>query len=159
MRIPSKLPQFEKENILILVTGFQMADFHMAGNGEIRKLKSIRVPRRKYSDDEGYFASRSRTGKKRSGVVVSGAVREYPKQAILQEFLKLLEPELKTIYKKEKISSICLFSPNYAMNEVISAFPTALKNKIKFSIKGNFSHYTMTALLEKLDLKRKKLID
>ena len=157
MKIPSKLPQFEKENILIIVTGFQTADLNLAADGEIRKLKSIRIPRRKYSDDEGYFASRSRTGKKVSGVVVSGAAREYPKEAVLEEFLKLLEIELKTI-SKSKLSYICLFSPDYAMNEVKSVFPTVLRNKIKFSFKGNYSHYSQIELLKKIDLKRKKLI-
>lgn len=157
MKIPSRLPQFEKEKVLIVVTGFQTAGFYIAADGEMDKISSISIPRRKYSDDEGYYASRSRIGKKTSGVVVSGAVREYPKEAVLEEFLNLLEAELKIISKKEKISGICLFSPDYAMNEIKSAFPTALKNKIKFSIKGNFSHYSQIQLLEKLNLKRKKV--
>lgn len=147
MRIPSKFPQFEKETVLILVTGFQTADLYLAADGEMNKIKSLRVPRRRYSDKEGFFR----------GTVSSGSAREYPKQAVLEEFLKLLEAELKTISKKEKISSIFLFSPDYAMNEIKSVFPSALKNKIKFSIKGNYSHYSQLELLEKVDRKRKKL--
>lgn len=149
MKIPSKLPQFEKEKVLIIVTGFQTADLYLAADGEMNKIGSISIPRRKYSDKEGFSTQKSG---------VSGSAREYPKEAVLQEFLNLLKTELKIISKKERLSSVCLFSPDYAMNEIKSVFPTALKNKIKFSIKGNFSHYTQTQLLEKIDLKRKKLI-
>lgn len=149
MRIPLKFPQLEKEKVLIIVTGFQTADFYFAADGEINKIGSISIPRRKYSDEEGFSVQKSG---------VSGSAREYPKEAVLQEFLNLFEAELKKIYRKEKVSSVCLFSPDYAMNEIKSAFPTALRNKIKFSIKGNFSHYNQTQLLEKINLKRKKLI-
>ena len=158
MEIPSKFPQFENENVLIVVTGFQNADFYLAGNGVIEKIRSVRIPRRKYSDDEGFFAAKTKIGKSRGGIVSSGAVREYPKEAVLNEFLNQLDDELKAISKKENISYVCLFSPDYALKKIKSSFPAALKNKVKFSIAGNYSHYSPTELIEKIDQKRKKLI-
>ena len=149
MKIPSKFPQFEKENVLIVATGAQDADIYLASDGLMDKVISFRIPRRRYSDEEGFSVQKSG---------VSGSAREYPKEAAIQEFLKRLETELKTISQKEKISHVCLFSPDYMMKMVKSVFPVNLRDKVKISVDGNFSQHSPMELLEKLNLKIKKLI-
>ena len=63
-----------------------------------------------------------------------------------------------TISQKEKISHVCLFSPDYMMKMVKSVFPVNLRDKVKISVDGNFSQHSPMELLEKLNLKIKKLI-
>ena len=147
MKIPAKFPQFEDENVLIVITGAQDADIYLASNGIFEKIKSIKVPRRKYSDEEGF-------SKQKSGV--SGSAREYPKEAVRQEFLNQLENELKKI--PQKITSVFLFSPDYFLKTVESSFPYPLKDKIKITIAGNYIHYRPLEILEKIKLKIKKII-
>ena len=147
MKIPAKFQQFEDENVLIVITGAQDADIYLASNGIFEKIKSIKVPRRKYSDEEGF-------SKQKSGV--SGSAREYPKEAVRQEFLNQLENELKKI--PQKITSVFLFSPDYFLKTVESSFPYPLKDKIKITIAGNYIHYRPLEILEKIKLKIKKII-
>ena len=149
MKIPAKFPQFEGEDVLIVVTGAQDADIYLASNGVFEKIKSIRIPRRKYTDEEGFSVQKSG---------VSGSAREYPKEAVRQEFLNQLENELKTISKKEKITSVCLFSPDYFLKTVKSSFPYPLRDKISITVVGNFIHYQPFEILEKIKLKIKKVI-
>ena len=149
MRIPSKFSQFEGENVLIVVAGAQDADIYFASNGTLNKIVSFRIPRRKYSDEEGFSVQKSG---------ISGSAREYPKQAAIKEFLNRLENELKVISKKEKISYICLFSPDYMTKMVKAVFPAVLRNKIKISVDGNFTQHLPQELLQKITLKIKKII-
>lgn len=149
MKIPSKFPQFKDENVLIVVTGAQDADIYLASNGVFKKIKSILVPRRKYSDEESFSVQKSG---------VSGSAREYPKEAVRQEFLNQLGGELKMISKKEKITSVCLFSPDYFLKTVKSSFPYPLRDKISIEIAGNYIHYQPTEILEKIKLKIRKNI-
>ncbi len=162
MRIPSKFHQFEDEKVLIVATGVYDADIYFASNGIFEKIKSIKIPRRKYTDDEGYSLSKSRVGIKKGGIVISGSVREYPKEAVMQEFLNQLRKELKAILNPpaggKKVSYIYLFSPGYVMDTVRSVFPAVWKKKIKISIRGNFPKLSPAVLLQKIDLKIKKLI-
>ena len=147
MKIPSKFTQFENENVLIVVTGAQDADIYLASNGVFEKIKSIMIPRKKYSDQEGFSVQKSG---------VSGSAREYPKEAVRQEFLNELENELKAI--SQNITSVCLFSPDYFLKTVESSFPYPLKDKIKITIAGNYIHYRPLEILEKIKLKLKKVI-
>lgn len=149
MKIPAEFPQFEDENVLIVVTGAQDADIYFVSNGVFEKIKSIQIPRRRYSDEEGFSVQKSG---------VSGSAREYPKEAVRQEFLNELERELKAISKKEKITSVCLFSPDYFLKTVKSSFPYLLRDKIKVAIAGNYIHYRPLEILEKIKLKVKKSI-
>lgn len=149
MKIPSKFPQFEDERVLVVATGAQDADIYIASNGTMDKVVSFRIPRRKYSDEEGFSVQKSG---------VSGSAREYPKEAAIHNFLSRLENELKKISKKEKITQICLFSPDYMTKMVKSVFPTVLRNKVKISIAGNFSQHRPLELLQKINLKIKKII-
>ncbi|MBI2003787.1 MAG: host attachment protein [Parcubacteria group bacterium] len=149
LKIPSKFPQFEGQNVLIVAAGSQDADIYIVSNGTLNKIVSFRIPRRKYSDEEGFSVQKSG---------VSGSAREYPKQAAIKEFLNRLEDELKIILKKEKISYVCLFSPDYMTKMVKAVFPAALRNKIKIFVSGNFSQHLPIELLAKINLKRKKLI-
>lgn len=149
MKIPAEFPQFEDENVLIVVTGAQDADIYLASNSVFEKIKSIRIPRRKYSDEEGFSVQKSG---------VSGSAREYPKEAVRQEFLNELENELKVISKKEKITSVYLFSPDYFLKTVKSSFPYPLRDKINIEIAGNYIHYQPLEILEKIKLKIRKVI-
>src|SRR3989344_5368752 len=147
MRIPSKFLQFENEKVLMVAGGAQEADIYIASNGTLDKVVSFRIPRRKYSDVEGFFAGRTKTGKK-GRLLGTGAAREYPKEASIKEFLNRLESEIKIISKKEKISYVCLFSPDYMMKAVKSVFPAILRSKIKILINGNFAGHSADDLLK-----------
>jgi len=154
MRISKNLPQFHNQKALIIVSGVQEAEFYIASEGIITKLKAFRIPRRRYSDKEGFSISRSRRGTFGS----SGSVREHPKQALLQDFIHRFKKEINEIDRKSNITSTFLLSSAHMINIVQKAFPPSLKKKLLIVARGNYCGRHPFELLKKIQLKIRKEI-
>lgn len=147
MKITKKLHQFTDEKALIIITGAQEADFHIASDGEINKIDSFRLEKIHFSDDEGFFGRSGDGGK----VASSGSVKEPPKEKYRKEFSKELKTHIKEIQSKNKITGIYLFTPDYLVNIAKEAMPKDLQEKIKFTAKGNYYHEHPFELIEKIN--------
>ncbi|OGI26588.1 MAG: hypothetical protein A2359_03600 [Candidatus Moranbacteria bacterium RIFOXYB1_FULL_43_19] len=86
MKIPQPLPQFEKENALIIVLGRKNGTFYFARKGMLAKAGGFDVKLEPYSDREGFFL---RAG---HGLVYgSGSSLKDEKEYLKAKFLKNLE--------------------------------------------------------------------
>lgn len=151
MKISRNLPQFEGEKALIIVSGKQEARFFLAKDGIIEELESFQFEKPKYSDREGFFISRGK-----SGVYRSGAVYEFKKQRLVKELGNRLENGFADIIKYNKVDSIYLLSPEYLENYVKKAVPPDYKKKIKFLLKGDYSHFHPFDILNKIASQKKE---
>ncbi len=145
MKISQKLPQFENKKTLIVVASKQEGKFYLANQGTIKKLTYFKFSRPKYSDREGSFMTKGRTG-----VYGRGSVYELKKERIRIELIKRLQNKLKKILKSEKIDSIYIACPNHLKNRIKTAFPSSAKRKIELFIPGDYYHFHPFDLLKKV---------
>ncbi|PIR87430.1 MAG: hypothetical protein COU11_00210 [Candidatus Harrisonbacteria bacterium CG10_big_fil_rev_8_21_14_0_10_49_15] len=144
--IPLNLPQFKNEPTLIITAGTQSGSISLAHDGLLEKIKFARIPRPRYSDNEGFFVRNARViGRLVGGIRMgSGSTREdNHKEEIRHLFLKDIEATLKdqeqiALQTKTPISGIYLFCPHYIREELIKHIPTSLKNKLINSYDGNY---------------------
>lgn len=145
MKISKMLPQFERESFLLIVTGKQEAVFYIAKDGVITKVTSFKIKTPKYSDREGFFATRGH-GK----TFVSGSVYESTKEKVRQIFLKVLKKHVKEIRAQHLIKKSALFCPGYLINDIMEVFPVSFRKSIVFSFRGNYYEEHPFQLLEKI---------
>lgn len=150
MRIPNQLPQFKREKALILVTGKQDAIFYSAYNGELDRLDAFKIPRPKYSDNEGHYKVRGK------GTTLStGATRELRDEDIIKDFVHELKARIKKM--NESFSKFYLFVPSQNKNVIKKALPKMWLEKLDAEVPGNFYYRSPLELLEKIkDSQRKK---
>ncbi|PIR58106.1 MAG: hypothetical protein COU71_00345 [Parcubacteria group bacterium CG10_big_fil_rev_8_21_14_0_10_38_31] len=146
MKITQKLHQFTGEKALIIITGAQEADFHIASDGEVNKIDSFKLEKIHFSDDEGFFGRAGNGGK----VASSGSVKEPLKEEYRQEFLKDLTTHLESIESNQEITDVYLLTPDYLYKMVEEAMSKKLQNKIKLTVKGNYYHEHPFELIEKI---------
>ncbi len=163
MQIPKQLPQFADEKALFIVSGRLGMEFYLANSGKIKKLQSFHFPKpsKLYTDNEGFFL-RSSGGGKNPGVTISGSVREPKKQRLRQELYRKLRKHLENILKKENITRIYLFAPDYLHKEIKTIIKDNLSNKLKKQIRmvieGNYLKSSPLTLIRKIKAKRQKKI-
>ncbi len=149
MKLSKNLPQFEDEPTLIITAGWQDSKVYYAYQGEIVLNKKIKIPRRKYSDREGYFETRSNI----PGVPPkAGAVYERKKQHVRSEFLNKLNEHVKSLVDDYKIKEIYVFSSPEGIKTLKKEFPPRVSSLIKKIYKGNYIHHKpdeLVGLIEK----------
>ncbi len=145
MKISKKLPQFEQAKTLIVVMGKQKGKFYLAHNGVIKELRGFSFQKPKYSDREGHFVKRGK-----SGIYKTGAVYEPKKERIRIELVHRLENNLKKVLARNKIDDIYLACPDYLKNRIRKTFPAAARNKIKVFLAGDYYHLHPFDLLKKI---------
>ncbi len=149
MKISNKLPQFNEEKALFIVTGKQEAKFYIVHKGEINEIDSFEIEKPKYSDKEGWFKRRVR-----SFVMGSGAPLEPPKQKIIKDFLKKLKEKYKETSSHNNFEALYLFTPHYLLPSVKESLPGG--TKIKLTIDGEYYFQHPFKLLEKIKRKTEK---
>ncbi|MBI2444381.1 MAG: host attachment protein [Candidatus Magasanikbacteria bacterium] len=132
MKIPSQLPQFTKETVLLIVTGLQEAEFFLAGEGKLDRVGGFRVEKPQYSDREDF----SRGG----GALVfeSGAKFEARKRLIWQDFRRQFKEQLANLVRAHDFTAVYLLAPAPISATVKALLPAALQKKIKRTVRGNF---------------------
>lgn len=147
MRIEKKLPQFQDQKALLIVSGRQEAILYLAKNGKIRKKEKIEAEDPGYTDKEGFFKSSSRT----TGTMKAGSVyKERITYHVTREYLNQLEEKIKSIFYKEKVKSVYLFCPDYMKKEVLKKIPKKLRNLIHVTKIGNYINSHPFGLLESI---------
>lgn len=145
MKISKNLPQFEGENILLVVTGRQEADFFRAGDGVIEKITGFKNEKPLYDERRGRMVRRGH-----GQVLASGATYEEHKEKIMQEFRHEFRKTLKTILAESVPDRIYIYVPAYLKNNVLALFPKPVALLIKKVTKGNFYDKHVFEMLEKL---------
>ncbi|MFA6136394.1 MAG: hypothetical protein WC705_03520 [Candidatus Paceibacterota bacterium] len=134
MKIPQKLPQFEKEKYFVIVAGHQEADFYTVFEGNIDKKASFKFEKPKYSDKEG-FTARATQGKSIGG----GPALEISKEKITQDFLKEFKKIIRAFSNDKSIKKVVIFSSPYVISHIKDNLPVGLRDKVKKVISGNYS--------------------
>lgn len=141
MKIPAELPQFEKENVLIIAANFQEAKFYSASRGKMDERGAFANKTPKFSDKEAFY--------KRGGRRLTygfGASLEKPEKKIDKEF----DAEFRKIadsLSEIGFDRIFLLSPSFVRKNIISLLPEKMK-KILTDIDGNHLNARPLELIE-----------
>lgn len=146
MKIRKELPQFTKENALLVATGEQSAKLYVAKNGVVEEIEPHTIFDPRYTDREGFFAE------KMDAEFSSGSVYEPKKLYIRTRFLHWLRYEINYFNRKNKFTSIYLFSPRFMAKEIYAVLPNEVCDMIRFNIRGNLVEEHPFTLLE--DIKK-----
>jgi hypothetical protein len=143
MKISNKFSRLKEEEALIIVASKQAAIFYEISGGHMSKLDAFKIPRTRYSDNEGQFRSRSRGNL--GGVSSSHEVED---EDVIREFIKEFKKRIKDI--KSKASHIYLLAPDKTKNRIPRAFPVEWRGKLKATIAGNYYYRSEAFILEKI---------
>lgn len=133
VQISQKLPQFEKDRVLFIVTGRQEGKFFLAHKGLFSIIHSFKVSHPQYSDKEGRFMTRG-SGK----VFGQGSVVKNIKKILEQEFNKNFKNSFKKVFSKTKPDKIYLFSP--LARPIKNLLAKNMKSKIVFTLDKDYFH-------------------
>jgi hypothetical protein len=135
MRIEEKLPQFQGQRSLMIVTGSQEAVLYLAENGKVWEKQRIQVEDAGYSDKEGAFKSSSGA---ESTTKAGSIYKEKISFHLIKDFLGQLQEAVKDIIAKDKPKDIYLFCPEYMKKEIFKKMPKDLKKTIRMIKLGNY---------------------
>lgn len=150
MKIPREFPKFQGKNALIVVTGLHEADFYIAKDGFLEKIGDFKLLFPRYSDKEGFF---EHAGHGR--IFETGSVLEKDKIEIRHRFLKEMDEILDQVVMKRDITDIYIFTPDFLKKELKELLPKEDRKKIRYIIKGNYTHLHPLQVLEIIGKKEK----
>lgn len=116
-----------------MVLGGKEGVFYIAHGGMIDRAGETLVESPRYSDNEGFFRSRSKRG-----ASVSGSVQAPDKAGIQKKFIKACMKEVRRIEKEIGFNEIYLFVPARLKNLVTDAMPARLGKMIIKTKTGNY---------------------
>lgn len=135
--------------MLLLVAGRQDAIIYKLDRGEITKLDGFKIPRPKYSDNEGHFKARS------SGVTLrSGGTRELRDEDVIRDFVREVKHRTKKHQKTVDFSELYIFAPDKTKNRIQKAIPVLWRQRTKRIIPGNYYNHRPLELLRKVKASR-----
>lgn len=146
MNIGTSLPQFIEQRALFIVTGIAEAHFYVAADSTIEELAEFHISRPRYSDHEGFFATRTK-GK----TIRSGSVYNNIKDKMHREFFQTLGAKLKIAVAQVQPTKVYVFAPQYAIAHVKNAIPSIARKHIIKEFPGNFAHERPARLLGMLE--------
>jgi hypothetical protein len=139
MKIPQQFPQFKKERALLIVTGTQEAEFYHAGDGSLEKVEMFRIPRIRFTGDEGLNVRTGKTG-------VTGGGSKSTKELYQQEFDAKFKAIAKSVLARLVPTQIVVISPVVA--EVEGLLPTTAKKLITIRLRKNLCEKHAEEILE-----------
>ncbi len=139
MKISQQFPQFKKERVLVILTGTQEAEFYLAGDGSIEKVEMFRIPRIRYTGNEGLSVRTGKTG-------VTGGGSKSTKEQYQQQFDAKFKVMAKDVINRVMPTQIFVISPVIA--EVESLLPTPTKKLIQFRLRKNLCERHAEEILE-----------
>jgi hypothetical protein len=143
MKISKSLPQFEKEPSLFVVTGKQDAAFYRAQDGTIEQIGEIKIPKPRYSDNEGHYRMKG------MGEAVSSGGWERRDDFVIKDFLHELKSHLKSMHAND-YAKMYVFAPSKVKNVIADVVPYQLRKKTAAIIEGNYFKSTPQHLLKKV---------
>lgn len=153
MYIEKNLPQFQDQKTLLVVSGRQEALLYLAEGGEIWEEDKIYVEDPGYTDREGFFKSRSKTG----GVMKAGSVyKEKISYHLAKEFLNQLQEKVKSIFYSRHPKKIYIFCPDYIKKEMLKKIPKSIRQYTHIVKTGNYIDYHPFDLLRNIQEEEKK---
>ncbi len=150
MKISNKYSHFSNKNALLLAAGKQDAKLYQVKDGSVDELLSVKIPRPKYSDNEGIFQ------KSMHGRVQSGSVEINNKEPIIRDFLSELEKRVKEVKGKAIFNDIYIFAPSNTKNRIEKALPASWKKKITSVTEGNYFSKSPAFLIDKISSAEQK---
>lgn len=152
MKIRKELPQFMKENALLLAVGRQSAKLYAAKDGNIEEIEPHIIFNPRYTDREGFFADKS------NAEFMSGSVYEPKKLYVRNKFLHWLCDEINYFDRKSKFTSIYLFSPDFMVKDVYAVLPDDICDRIRLNVQGNLVKERPFILLQKIKKEIDKIV-
>ena len=125
--------------MLLIVTGTQEAEFYLAGDGLIEKVEMFRIPRIRYSGNEGLAVRTGKTG-------VTGGSSKSTKEQYQKEFTAKFRATAKDVIARTTPTQITIISP--VMGEVEQLLPVASKKSVTMRLKKNLCERHPEELLE-----------
>lgn len=142
MKISNKYTHFNNKNALLIAAGKQDAKLYQVKDGGVEEVLSIKIPRPKYSDNEGIFQ------KSIHGRVSSGSVEIHNDEPIIRDFLSELEKRAKEV--KGTFTDVYIFAPSNTKNKIEKVLPASWKKKINSITEGNYYSKSPTFLINKI---------
>lgn len=139
MKIAQQFPQFKKERALVILTGTQEAEFYLAGDGSMEKIETFRIPRIRYSGNEGLSVRTGKTG-------VTGGGSKSTKEQYQQEFTAKFKTSAKDVIARVTPTQLLVVSPVVA--EVEALLPAPAKKLIKVRLRKNLCERHPEEILE-----------
>ena len=131
MRIPSQLPRFPGKEVFLVAVGKQEGVVYRCFEDTIVREAHIQVPTPRYSDREGFFATRSGGRTYRSG-----SVYESKGGIATRDFIRTLLTELEVITQGRDIAHIYVFAPAFARRWVLAAIPSPVRSRTRVIVSG-----------------------
>lgn len=147
MKVPSELPQFNKNPTCFVVVTKFTAKFYFVYKGVLKKISDIKQKKLSYSDREGFFMRR---GKGR--MYGTGSVYESKDEELARRFSKRASDKLKELISKYKVRNIFIFEPSHLNYRLWSNLSVRIQKKVKHRIRGNYSNMHPLSLVEKLSI-------
>ncbi len=145
MKIPQRLPQFENEPTLIVVTGGRTGTVWSVEDGVIERLETYQTPIVSYSDNEGQFMQRGR-----DGVYAVGSVREPHHELVRARHVLTLVAGIRRAAKDMAFEAIVVCAPTYLLPPLLRRLPYTLHDKVRATIPANLVGTHPIALLERI---------
>lgn len=139
MKIAQQFPQFKKERVVLIVTGTQEAEFYLAGDGSMEKVEMFRIPRIRYSGNEGLAVRTGKTG-------VTGGGSKSTKEQYQKEFAAKFKATAKDVITRTVPTQIAIISP--IMGEVEQMMPPAARKAVVMRLKKNLCERHPEEILE-----------
>ena len=145
MKVTKRFSEFQEGDALIVVTGKQQAFFYELHNGHLLRFDGFKVPKARWSDNEGHFKVRA---KGRS--LVSGSVREDDRnKGTVRKFLREFRERIKKI-SVERFSELYILAPKEIKYQLLRMIPSDWQDRIAGYVDGNFSYAHPTLVLERI---------
>lgn len=139
MKIAQQFSQFKKERALIILTGTQEAEFYLAGEGSMEKVEMFRIPRIRYTGNEGLSVRTGKTG-------VTGGGSKSTKEQYQQQFDAKFKTMAKNVIGRVAPTQILIISPVIA--EVEGLLPTTVKKLVTVRLRKNLCERHPEEILE-----------
>jgi hypothetical protein len=143
MKISNKYGNLRDDHALVIVTGKQDAVLYLMKAGHMEKLDAFKIPKPRFSDNEGHAQMRGR-----GEMIASGWTRELRDEDIISEFVGELKKRLKSI--NSDFDKVYLFVPSQNKNAIKKALPKPIADKIEAEVSGNYYYRSPQYLLDKL---------
>lgn len=141
MKIPKKLPQFEKP-ALFVAAGEYEADFWLAFHGMLVRKEQVKMPPREEAKEKQGYITKSK-GKELGAISHHGAYIENLKK----KFQKKVHQLLHTLIAEYKSDEIYLFAPRYAAKRIMDGLDKSEQRKVRMIF---YEEYTKISPLKLL---------